>query len=334
MKPGKGRPVKGGRHRSRSLRIAYSAPAKRKKRGGDSLRHDRRVRAHRRRSRARDRDRADAPLCGRRLLDGPDSAQRHGIRIALVRAGRGAGGNNIAFTVIHILPYHRHTSGGRLCTQCDGRPCGPVTLASLVLCGRWPYAAQVVGSNREPSDCPRGMWHHRRRVFCIDADSEFSQLIAAYRGIAVRIPSARCRGQNIFSRPVGRHVNSPSKWLPSFRRRLRSMAISRRPSRFARRHPRDLLPRALPRTPSSWSFSRFRSHRRLRSRSKRKLLLRHPMRIRRSRPRLLPRRFPDRRPCPRRPRRQKRQRPPPIIPGRLSPRSNNGPLRSRGGELY
>jgi hypothetical protein len=175
------------------------------------------------------------------------------------------------------------------------------------------------------------MWHHRRRVFCIDADSEFSQLIAAYRGIAVRIPSARCRGQNIFSRPVGRHVNSPSKWLPSFRRRLRSMAISRRPSRFARRHPRDLLPRALPRTPSSWSFSRFRSHRRLRSRSKRKLLLRHPMRIRRSRPRLLPRRFPDRRPCPRRPRRQKRQRPPPIIPGRLSPRSNNGPLRSRGG---
>ncbi len=62
-------------------------------------------------------------------------------------------------------------------------------------------------------------------------------------------------------------------------------------------------------------------------RVKKKLRLRQLMRIRRSCLRLLPRWLPCRRPCPRRPRRQK-QRPPPTIPGGLHPRSNNGPLRS------
>jgi hypothetical protein len=117
------------------------------------------------------------------------------------------------------------------------------------------------------------------------------------------------KSKPLSGKPVARHVNSPSKWLPKCRQRLRSMATSQRPCRCGRKHPGDLSS-----TRSAYNLGRFQSCRRPRSGLNRKLPLRHP--------RFLPRQLP------RPPRRQKRYRPRPTIPGRLRPGSNNGPPRS------
>jgi hypothetical protein len=112
---------------------------------------------------------------------------------------------------------------------CDGGTlgCGPVMPVGWYCGVRRLHAVLVVGSDHEPCHCHRGMWLHCRRVFCIDAEPEFSQLIAADRVLAVRIRPPRRRGKNLIGadlphampayRPGGSRAVGDvcAQWLPT-----------------------------------------------------------------------------------------------------------------------
>ncbi len=109
------------------------------------------------------------------------------------------------------------------------------------------------------------------RMLCIDAEPEFSQLIAAERGIAVRIRAAGRGGQDL----VGQTCRTPCELTvqvaASSRRRLRSTAISPRRFRCVQKPALGIrLPAACPEPGLRRACAPLRPHRRRRSRGPRR----------------------------------------------------------------
>src|SRR6266851_8120773 len=99
------------------------------------------------------------------------------------------------------VPDTGHTprgSGRWVCT-------GPATLVWSHAGDRRLFAAQLVGSNHEPSHCLGGMWLHPRRMFCLLAEHGLLQVVAADRDLADRVRAAG-RGREDLPRPDLSHT--------------------------------------------------------------------------------------------------------------------------------